>query len=186
MNQKKNQEKTRKTGKVYVKPEAKHTKISLGVWAGSCSGSCLAPSVKINTPSGEISILVLKVGDLVWTISKKGEKIVRKIIKISKTRVPASHKMVEVIFSDGRRVLASPDHPIAGERKIRQLFVNEIYDGSKIMSVKLVGYDNNYTYDILPESETGYYWSNGILLGSTLMPREVPSVVKIFTSVRFT
>lgn len=36
------------------------------------------------------------------------------------------------------------------------------------MVTELVSYSNGYTYDVLPSGDTGLYWANGILIGSTL------------------
>ncbi len=38
----------------------------------------------------------------------------------------------------------------------------------RIKDVDLVTYEHDFTYDILPASDTGYYFAGGALIGSTL------------------
>lgn len=173
-----------KKKKEYEKPQAKLTKISMGVWAGSC-GSCLSPSTKIATPSGEADVKKLKVGYTVWTIDHKGKKRVAALEKVSKTKVSETHHMIYLVLSDGRTLLASPDHPLADVRKIRQIAVGETYDGAKVLDVELVFYHHSYTYDILPQGDTGCYWADGILIGSTLFQQEIHPIVSTFSHVEF-
>jgi hypothetical protein len=47
------------------------------------------------------------------------------------------------------------------------LKVGDTLDGGIIAAVTAVPY-SGYTFDILPEGGTGFYWANGILLKSTL------------------
>lgn len=182
---KETKEKAEKSKKEYQKPKAQMTKISLGVWGGSCSGSCLAPSTKIATPTGQQLVTRLKVGDKVWTIDKAGKKNSLPIKKTSKTRVSKTHMIIYLMFADGRKLFVSPDHPIASTRKVRQLFIGEYYDKTYVSSLKLISYKNTYTYDILPEGATGYYWANDILMGSTLKEEKRESVVKTFQNLEF-
>lgn len=58
--------------------------------------------------------------------------------------------------------------PVLSKHKMVDLVVSDIYDGSTVVSVGRVQYDDEYTYDLLPSDKTGFYWANGILLGSTL------------------
>ena len=169
--------------KVYVKPEAKVTKIALGVWAGSSCGSCLSPYTLISTPKGQVKVKNLKVGDVVYTQTKAGKKISMPIIKKSKVKVTSLHKMVYLNFSNGNDLIASPDHPATRAKKIRELFPSEAYDQTKINSVSLINYDHSHTYDILPDGDTGYYWANNILIGSTLTPQQVSPIAKAFQEV---
>ena len=41
-------------------------------------------------------------------------------------------------------------------------------DHSIVKTAELVPYGQAYTYDLLPSGVTGFYWANGILLGSTI------------------
>ena len=82
--------------------------------------------------------------------------------------MPSTHQMVHVILNDGREVFASPGHPIGDGRTFNDLSVGESLNGSGIITAEKVSYNKNYTYDILPSGATGFYWANGILIGSTL------------------
>ena len=76
--------------------------------------------------------------------------------------------MVRLIFDDGRELFASPGHPTADGRSVGNLAPGDLYDGASIVSAERVLYGEEATYDILPSGETGFYWANGVLLGSTL------------------
>jgi hypothetical protein len=43
-------------------------------------------------------------------------------------------------------------------------------DGVSITVVGRIPYQHPFTYDILPESDTGAYVAGGVLIGSTLAP----------------
>ena len=129
---------------------------------------CLAQGTLINTLNGQIAVQNLRADDLVWTINAGGEKVVAPIIRVSKTRVTAGHQVLEINLSDGRALTASAGHPTIDSRTLGELRVGEILDGAKIISIIALNYDQNYTYDILPAGPTGFYWANGILLGSSL------------------
>jgi hypothetical protein len=82
--------------------------------------------------------------------------------------VPATHQVVDLKLEDGREVWVSPGHPTADGIIVAKLQVGGSLDGSMILSVQRVRYDDMATYDLLPSGETGQYWANGILLASTL------------------
>ncbi len=176
--------KTSQKKKVYVKPEAKVTKIALGVWAGSSCGSCLSPYTLISTPKGQVKVGDLKVGDIVYTQTKTGRKVSLPIIKRSKVKVTSAHRMVYLNFDNDNSLIVSPDHPAAGIKKVRELFPKDSYDQTRIKEVSLINYDHNHTYDILPEGETGYYCANNILIGSTLMKEDASPIAKAFQEVK--
>ena len=48
------------------------------------------------------------------------------------------------------------------------LKAGDVLDGARVMQSELVPYDQPATYDILPSGSTGFYWANGVLIGSTL------------------
>jgi hypothetical protein len=129
---------------------------------------CLASNTNISTPDGYVNVKNIKVGMHVWSLDKKGGKVVSTVIKVSSTNVPKTHKVVHLVLSDGREVWASINHPTINGLSIGKLNVGDLYDGSRVKSVSIIPYWDNKTYDILPDSETGYYWANNILLGSTL------------------
>ena len=76
--------------------------------------------------------------------------------------------MVHLILNDGRDLFVSPGHPTIDGRTVGDLVSGEIYDGATIISTMHVPYGEGATYDLLPSGDTGFYWANGILIGSTL------------------
>ncbi|MDP3646282.1 MAG: PKD domain-containing protein [bacterium] len=129
---------------------------------------CLASNTKISTPTGELNVKDIKAGTIVWSQNARGEKIATPVIAVSHTPVPSNHQVIHVVFSDGREVWVSPGHPAADGLPVSQLRVGDSYDDSRIQSLDSVTYWDTATYDILPNSTTGFYWANGVLLGSTL------------------
>ena len=70
-------------------------------------------------------------------------------------------------LSDGRAVTASPGHPTAEGRALGDYRTGDTLDGAVVTAVKYSDYDG-VTFDLLPSGETGIYWANGILMGSTI------------------
>lgn len=130
---------------------------------------CLAGSTLIETPRGLILVKDIKVGMPVWTTNIAGKRVLGIVKKTSKTPVLSTHKMVHLILKDGRELFASFGHPTYDGRVIGYLKINDLYDKSFIASVEQVPYNEGATYDILSSGETGFYWANGILVGSTLL-----------------
>jgi hypothetical protein len=129
---------------------------------------CLAEDTLIETPLGAIPVQQLKAGMAIWSVNLAGERIAEIVVKASKTPVPATHRVIHLRFEDGREVFVSPGHPTIDGRRVGDLKVGEFYNGSIIAMTELIPYDKKSTYDILPSGETGFYWANGVLLGSTL------------------
>jgi hypothetical protein len=129
---------------------------------------CLALGTRIATPTGEIAVQDLHIGDVVWTVDTNGVRVSAALVAIGNTPVPATHIVVRVALDDGRLVYVSPGHPTADGRHIGDLTVGDTLDGARIASVDRVAYAGGATYDILPAGATGAYWANGVLLGSTL------------------
>jgi hypothetical protein len=46
----------------------------------------------------------------------------------------------------------------------------------RVVSVLVVPYTEPFTYDILPDSETGVYFAAGAAIGSTLAPGSIGSM----------
>ena len=132
---------------------------------------CLAAGTLIDTPRGAVAVENLRVGDSVWTMNEAGERVSAPILRAARVPVPASHRVVRVRLSDGRELWASPGHPTTDGRSLRDLEVNDLLDGAHVISLERLPYGGTATYDILPSGDTGFYWANGILLGSTLAER---------------
>lgn len=129
---------------------------------------CLAAGTLIDTPRGPVAVENIRVGDPVWTLNGPGARVSATILRTSRVFVPASHQVIHVILSDGRELWASPGHPTADARALGDLKVNDLLDGARVMKVERLPYTGTATYDLLPSGDTGFYWANGILLGSTL------------------
>lgn len=128
---------------------------------------CAAPSTPIATPSGDRPISELKVGDLVYSVHH-GRLVTVPIILINRVPVTGLHHMVEVRLSTGRVLSISPSHPTADGRTFADLSKGDALDGVALQSVRRVPYTEAYTYDILPDSDSGMYFAGGVLIGSTL------------------
>ncbi|MGE5373761.1 MAG: Hint domain-containing protein [Bacteroidota bacterium] len=129
---------------------------------------CLAAGTLIDTPRGAVRVEELKMGDLVWTEDESGRRVIGSVVRTGHVSVPASHQMVHVSLSDGRELWASPGHPTADGRTLGELRAGDTLDGARIVQVEILPYGQAFTYDILPSGTTGFYWANGILMGSTL------------------
>ena len=129
---------------------------------------CLAKHTRIDTPKGAVAVENLQTGASVWTVNTSGKRVIGVVENISKTAVPSDHKMVQLVLKDGRTLLVSPRHPTVDGRTVGELVAGDVYDGALVVSANRVSYSDGYTYDILPSGDTGFYFANGVLLGSTL------------------
>jgi hypothetical protein len=129
---------------------------------------CLAVGTLIDTPRGPVRVENLKVGDPVWTVNEAGERVSAILSKTGNVQVPVNHIVIHVILEDGRELWASPGHPTADGRRLGDLQVGDVLDGARITEFEHIHYTSSYTFDIRPSGDTGFYWANGILIGSTL------------------
>jgi hypothetical protein len=136
--------------------------------ASKCPHRPIAWGTRIDTPDGPVAVENLRAGMLVWTVNASGERIAMPVLRVGGTLAPANHQVVRLILEDGRELYISPGHPTADGRRIGQLRAGDSLDGARIVSVERIPYPGGATYDLLPAGDTGYYWANGILIGSTL------------------
>ncbi len=147
---------------------------------------CLAAHTLIATPQGPVPVEDLQAGDLVWTVDSRGTRLVAPILKTVEVPSPPGHQVMHLALDDGlqswrfgpgqqswrfgpgRQLWASPGHPTADGRFIGQLRPGDWLDGGRVTLAELVPYGGPATYDILPAGATGFYWADGILVGSTL------------------
>lgn len=129
---------------------------------------CLVKGTLIDTPQGRIPVEQLSKGMIVWTTDDSGNRIAKEIVETTSTIVPSSFKVIKIELNDGRTITASPGHPTAEGRAIADYQLGNELDGAQIVTMDYITYENSMTYDILPDGPTGFYWANGILLGSTL------------------
>ncbi len=128
---------------------------------------CLSSSTMIDTPVGVTRVTDIRVGQTVWTKDVDGNKVGVSVVKIARTPVN-NHKVIHFVLSDKRELWVSAKHPTFDSRTITDLNIGESYDGGIVVKKETIPYNDKATYDILPGGETGLYWANGILLGSTL------------------
>ena len=131
---------------------------------------CLAAGSLIDTPNGAVAVENLEVGDSVWTANKAGERVIGTILEIGSVRLPSTHQVIHILLRDGRELWASPGHPTADLRILANLKIGDVLDGAQIMLIERLPYKGVATYDLLPSGDTGFYWANEILMGSTLWP----------------
>lgn len=129
---------------------------------------CLGAHTLIDTPRGQVAVEDLHQGDEIWTLDASGERSRAIVLKVARILVPANHKMVYLVLDDGRQLQASPGHPTANGRSLGDLQIGDFLDGGRVIAIWRILYGQPATYDVLPAGETGVYWANDILLGSTL------------------
>jgi len=129
---------------------------------------CLSSSTMIETEKGDVNVKQLQVGMNVWTMNNKGQKELQSIVKLSTMDVGKHHIVSRVILADGRALDVSPNHPLVGGRTVGELKVGDQYDNSTVQSNQTISYQDTETYDLLLAGDTGYYFANDILMGSTL------------------
>ncbi len=142
-----------------------------GTCPTGCSNcNCAAPTTPIATPVGDRPIADLKVGDLVYSVHR-GSLAVVPIKLVHRQPVTGSHRVVELQLAHGPTLRISPRHPTADGRHFADLAPGDLVDGVRVIGARLVDYDQPFTYDILPDSDSGAYFAGGTLIGSTLSHR---------------
>jgi hypothetical protein len=127
---------------------------------------CASPDTPIATPSGTRAIASLRVGDLVYSQGKLGIVVVP-ILSVGRTPVER-HQVMSVTLANGETLEISGGHPTADGRVFSQLRSGDFLDGVPIIEAHAAPYRHLFTYDILPDSESGTYYASGALIGSTL------------------
>lgn len=134
---------------------------------------CLPKETLIGTPSGEMPIASLVVGDWVWSVDRAGNQVAQPILYVNQVPVTAGHQVAHLELSDGRKLIVSPLHPNAENCPLGEMVPGEELDGAIITAVEIKAYSQDSTWDILPAGETGYYLANRILIGSTLTEKHL-------------
>lgn len=81
--------------------------------------------------------------------------------------------MAQIRLPDGFVVEISGEHPTGDGRPLFALRPGDIVGNAQIEALSVVPYDGAYTYDVLPDSDTGTYFIHGIWLGSTMFGQNV-------------
>ncbi len=129
---------------------------------------CLAAHTLIATPLGPVPVEDLRAGEFVWTVDGLGKRVAAPILKTAQVPSAPGQPVVHLALSDGRQLWASPGHPTSDGRTLGVLSPGGWLDGGQVTFTELVPYSGPATYDILPSGPTGFYWADGILVGSTL------------------
>jgi len=132
-----------------------------------CTCVCAAPDTAIATPSGDRPIASLAAGDLVYSMHHR-RLVPVPLLRAGHVAAPRHHAIVRVTLATGAVLEISPGHPTADGRSFGDLAPGAQLDGVGIQSVELVPYERPFTYDILPDSDTGTYVAGGVLIGSTM------------------
>lgn len=138
--------------------------IKKGAYKSSLKKSnSLSADTRIRTKDIEKKVVEIKEGDIVLTTNN----IAVPVIKTSMIEAK-EHKILKIKFNDATVLEISPAHPTADGRLFKDLKTGDLIDRRIVVESKLIMYPYKYTYDILPDSKTGNYYANGILVGSTL------------------
>ena len=127
---------------------------------------CANPDTPIATPTGPRSISELRIGDLVYSVDKS--QVVPVPIAAVKMRPARSHIVPQILLDNGQVLQISARHPTADRRTFGDLREGDKIGDLRVKAVELVTYEHPFTYDILPASDTGFYFASGALIGSTL------------------
>jgi hypothetical protein len=136
---------------------------------GCPSCPCASPGTPIATPSGERPIAELRPGDFVYSVHD-GAIVAVPIARASKNPV-AGHYVLRIRLETGVTLEISAMHPTADGRTLALATPGSELGGVRVLAVDEIPYAEAYTYDILPESDTGSYFAAGALIGSTLFER---------------
>jgi hypothetical protein len=132
---------------------------------------CLARGTFIDTPDGPVAVERLRLGDPIWTLDRRGNRVAGTVIALGSTTAPADHQVIRLVLEDGRSVTASPGHPLADGRLLGDLRAGDVVAGSRVRSAISQPYSGGETFDIVASGDTGLYLAGGIPLASTLLSR---------------
>jgi hypothetical protein len=133
-----------------------------------CHLRCLPEASAIRTPRGDVPVSSLVPGDIVFTADCDGRPKAVPLLQVSQVKIEAEASMVVVVLADGRVTRASPGHPDAHGVPLEKIVMGASIDGANVVELRRETYRGGATWDILPAGPTGTYWSDGVLLGSTL------------------
>lgn len=152
-----------------------HTPTAEGTCPTGCTScECSSPDTPIATPTGEKRIATLRESDLVYSLHQ-GAIWAVPIRKIQRNPV-TNHFVLRVALEGGREIEISAGHPTADGHSFGELGAGSTLGGIKVVRVQRVAYDKPYTYDILPDSDSGTYFAAGALIGSTMAKPQASTI----------
>lgn len=139
---------------------------------GPCSRCrCVSTGTLLSTPQGETPIEDLRTNDIVWSIHQ-GRRQAVPILATQRVRVH-DHSMARVHLKDGFVLEISGEHPVGDGRNLWSMKPGDVVGNAQIAALEVVPYEGTFTYDILPDSDTGTYFVHGMWLGSTMFGQRV-------------
>jgi hypothetical protein len=134
----------------------------------SCMGGgvCASPDTPVATPDGDRPIALLSAGDRVFSVHRGRVEAVP-ILRTSRVSV-SGHRVRRLTLANGAVLEISAGHPTADGRTLGDLRPGDRLDGVEVIVAETIPYAHPFTYDILPDSDTGAYFAAGVLIGSTL------------------
>lgn len=133
-----------------------------------CYKKCLPGTALIATPTGPRRVDSLQVGSIVWSLDASGLRVAVPLQRVGSVDVGNDHQLIRIVLADGRMVQASWGHPTSDGAVFGRLAIGASLDGSQIEDVSTVHLSGERTFDILPASNTGFYWADGVMVGSSL------------------
>ncbi len=81
--------------------------------------------------------------------------------------------MARIVLQNGFVLEISGEHPTGDGRNLWALKPGETLGDTQIQALAVVPYTGSFTYDVLPDSDTGTYFVHGLWLGSTMFGQTV-------------
>jgi hypothetical protein len=128
---------------------------------------CASPDTSIATPDGPRPIASLREGDHVYSVDR-GRVVSVPVLRTRRMAVSSRHTVVRATLASGAVLEISAPHPTADGRRFEDLRAGDQLGGLGVAKVEVVPYGHAFTYDILPASDSGTYFAEGALVGSTL------------------
>ncbi len=127
---------------------------------------CASGGTLVATADGDVPIASLRPGDRVYSVDHDALRLVP-LLRVSRTAV-FHHHVVELVLASGAVLRMSAGHPTADARPIGSLRAGDALGDTVVVSRREIPYDEAYTYDTLPASDTHSYVAEGVLVGTTL------------------
>jgi hypothetical protein len=125
----------------------------------------------LSTPNGETPIEDLRTNDIVWSIHQ-GRMQAVPILATQRVHVQ-NHSMARIQLQNGFVLEISGEHPTGDGRDVWALKPGETLGSVQLSALTVVPYEGTFTYDVLPDSDTGTYFVHGMWLGSTMFGQSV-------------
>ncbi len=136
--------------------------------ATSCQmGVCASPGTPIATPAGASAIESLRLGDLVYSLHRR-QVVAVPVREVRRRPAGLRHSVVRAVLATGSTLEISAPHPTADGRVFGDLRSGDRLGSVEVVDVSRIPYRHEFTYDILPASDSGTYFAGGVPIGSTL------------------